>query len=103
MILDTSLSFDEHVISVQSKINKTIGLLRKLHNTLPRQELIIINKAFVRPHPGYGNILYDQAYNASFHQKLVKNTVQCLYSNNRRAILGTFKEANKSRIGLRIP
>ena len=27
-------------------------------------------KAFVRPHLDYGNIIYDQAQNASFHQKL---------------------------------
>ena len=42
MILDASLSFEEHLISVQSKTNKTIGLLRKLQNTLPRQALITI-------------------------------------------------------------
>ena len=29
MILDASLSFEEHLIGVQSKTNKTIGLLRK--------------------------------------------------------------------------
>ena len=29
VILDSSLSFDEHLISVQSKTNKTIGLLRR--------------------------------------------------------------------------
>ena len=72
MILDFSLSFDGHLISVQSKTNKTIGLLCKLQNTLPRQALITIYKAFVRPHLDYGDILYDQAYNASFHQKLEK-------------------------------
>ena len=40
VILDASLSFNEHLISVQSKANKTIDLLRKFHNTLPRQALI---------------------------------------------------------------
>ena len=72
VILDASLSFDEHLISVQSKTNKTIGVLRKLQNTLPRQALITIYKAFARPHLDYGDILYDQAYNASFHQKREK-------------------------------
>ena len=37
VILDASLSFDEHLISDQSKTNKTIGLLRKLQNNLPRE------------------------------------------------------------------
>ena len=72
MILDASLSFDEHLIRVQSKTNKTIGLPRKLQNTLPRLALIAIYKAFVRPSLDYNDILYDQAYNASCHQKLEK-------------------------------
>ena len=32
--------------------------------------LITLYKAFVRPHLDYGDIIYDQAHNASFHQKL---------------------------------
>ena len=41
-----------------TKINQTIGLLRKLQNLLPRTALITIYKAFVRPHLDYGDILY---------------------------------------------
>ena len=70
--LDASLCFEEHLISVQSKENKTIGLLRMLQNTLPRQALITMYNVFVRPHLDHGDILYDQAYNTSFHQKLEK-------------------------------
>ena len=81
MILDASLNFDEHLISVQSKTNKTIGLLRKLQNTLATQALIIIYKAFVKPHLHYDDILYDQAYSASCHQKLEKT--QYLHNNSR--------------------
>ena len=93
MILDASLSFDEHLISVQSKTNKTIGLLRKLQNTLPRQALITIYKAFVRPHLDYGDTLYDRAYNASFHQKLEK--IQC---NACVAITGVIRGTSKEQI-----
>ena len=76
VILDARVSFEEHLISDQSKTNKTIGFLRKLENTLPRQAFLTIYKAFVRPHLDYGDILYDQAYNASFHQKLEKYNIQ---------------------------
>ena len=55
---------------VSGKISKTIGLLRKLQNSLPRAALITISKVFIRPHLDYGDILCDQAYNTSFHQKL---------------------------------
>ena len=27
-------------------------------------------KAFVRPHPDYGDVIYDEACNETFHQKL---------------------------------
>ena len=68
--LDFKLTFEEHLLNVFKKVNKTIGLLRKLQNLLPRTTLIAIYKAFVRPHRDYGDILYDQAFNSSFHGRL---------------------------------
>ena len=62
--------FDEHLEMVSLKISKILGLLQKLHNLLPRSALITLYKAFVRPYLNYGNILYDQAYNMSFYNKL---------------------------------
>ena len=70
IILDSKLTFENHINMVTTKINKTIGLLRKLQNLLPRTALITIYKAFVRHHLDYGDILYDQAFNFSLQQKL---------------------------------
>ena len=84
---------------VSLKIRKTLGLLRKLHNLLPRSALITIYKAFVRPHLDYGDILYDQAYNMSFHHKL--ESIQynaCLAITG--AIRGTSKEKLYQELGL---
>ena len=53
IILDIKLTFEEHLKSVFKKTNKTIGLLQKLSNLLPRQALVTISKAFVRPHLDY--------------------------------------------------
>ena len=53
-----------------TKLNKTIELLRILQNLLPRTALLTIYKTFVRPRLDYGDILYDQAVNLSFHHKL---------------------------------
>ena len=57
IILDSKLTLENHINMVITKINKTIGLLRKLQNLLPRTTLIKIYKAFVRPHLDYGDIL----------------------------------------------
>ena len=93
------LIFDEHLKMVSLKICKTLGLLRKLHNLLPRSALITIYKAFVRSHLDYGDILYDQAYNMSFHHKL--ESIQynaCLAITG--AIQGTSKEKLYQELGI---
>ena len=75
------------------KISKTIGLLRKLHNFLPRAALITTYKAFIRPHLDYGDILYDQAYNMSFHRKL-----ESIQYNACLAITGTIRGTSKEKL-----
>ena len=68
--LDARLSFEKHLGAVLRKINKTIGLIRKFQNLWPRTVLITLYKDFVCLHLDYDDILYDQAHNASFHEKL---------------------------------
>ena len=70
IILDVKLTFEEDLKNVFNKTNKTIGLLRKLFNLLPRQALVTIYKAFIRPHLDNGDVLYDQVFNHSFHEKI---------------------------------
>ena len=70
MYLDTKLNFQEHLSNVLSKVNKTIGLLRKLEAFLTRQSLVTVYEAFIRLHLDYWDIIYDQTYNESFHQKI---------------------------------
>ena len=69
IILDPKLTFENYLKMLTTKIRETIELLRKLQNLLPRIALTTIYKAFVRPHLDYGDILYNQAFNLSFHQK----------------------------------
>ena len=70
IILDSKLTFKDQNTTVLSKTNRTIALLRKLQNLLPGEPLITIYKAFVRPHLNYGDVLSDQAFNVSSHEKL---------------------------------
>ena len=52
------------------KFNESIGVIKKLQNKLPRQELLTIYKSFVRRHLDYGDNIYDQPNNESFCQKI---------------------------------
>ena len=86
MYLDTKLNFQEPLNNVLSKVNKTIGLLRKLQAFLPCQSLVTVYKAFIRPHLDYWDIIYDQTYNESFHHKM--ESIQC---NAALAITGAIR------------
>ena len=76
-----------------------MGVLDKLQSLLARGALITIYKAFVRPHLNYGDVLYDQSFNTSFHEKL--EFIQynaCLALT--RAIRGTSTENVYRELGL---
>ena len=70
IFLDVRLTFEEHLKEITTKVNKTIGMFQKLKKTLPRPALMTMYKAFVRAHLDYGDMIYDETYSKTFHQKL---------------------------------
>ena len=99
VILEVKLTFEEHLKNVFKKTDKTIGLLKKLSNLFPRQALVTIYKVFIRPHLAYGDILYDKAFNNSFHTKMESIRYNaCLPITG--AIRGTSREKIYQEFGL---
>ena len=47
LILDSQLSFEKHLKAIFNKVNKTIGLIRKLRNFLAKPSLLTTYKSFV--------------------------------------------------------
>ena len=93
MFLDSKLDFKEHIQNVSNKVSKTIEFLRKLQKILPRPPLITIYKSFIRSHLDYGDIIYDQAYNVSFHQK-----IESIQYNAALAITGAIRETSREKL-----
>ena len=93
MQLDKKLNFEEQLKKVESNVNKTIGIIHKLQNVLPRSALLTIYKSFIRPHLDYGDIIYDKAFNESFHAKL-----ESLQYNATLAITGAIKGSSTEKI-----
>ena len=78
---------------MKSNVNKTVGIIRKLENVLPRSALLTIYKSFIRSHLDYGDIIYDKAFNESFHAKL-----ESLQYNATLAITGAIKRSSTEKI-----
>ena len=93
MILDSKLDFKEHIQNVFSSVSKTIGLLCKLQKNLLRPPLITIYKSFIRSHLDYGDIIYDERYNVSFHQK-----IESIQYNAALATTGAIRGTSKEKL-----
>ena len=70
MLLDVKMDFQGHLKNIYSKVNKKVSLFRKFHKTLPRLPLLTIYKSLIRPYLDYEDIIYDQVYTVSFHEKI---------------------------------
>ena len=91
MVLDTKLDFNLHLKNVRN-VNKTIGLPLELQKILPRESLITICKSFVRPHLDYRDIIYDPAYNTSFHQN-----IESIQYKTAQAVRAQYEELQKKK------
>ena len=102
LTLDVKLNFVEHVKNITQKASKTMGLLSRFQSILPWSSLLTIYKTFIRSHLDYADVIYDQAYNSYFHEKL-----KCLQYNAcleiTRAIRGTSSEKLFQELGLESP
>ena len=93
MYLDSKLDLSEHLKTIFQKTNKTIGLLRKLQNLLPRAPVLTIYKSFIRPHLNYGDMIYDQTFNMSFQQKM-----EIIQYNAALAITGAIRGSSREKL-----
>ena len=93
IILDESLSFEEHLKTISVKTKKTLYLLGKLQNLLPGAALITLYKSFIRPYLDYDDIIYEQGFNSSFQEKL-----ESIQYNASLAITGAIRGTSKEKL-----
>ena len=93
MFLDNKLNLGRHLKYITNKVKKSVGLLRKLQMILSRRSLVTIYKSFIRPHLDYGDIIFDQAFNKSFHDNL-----ESIQYNASLAITGARRGTSKEKL-----
>ena len=61
--------------------------------TLPKKSLLTLCKSFIRPHLGYGEVVYDQSNNDTFcgkHEFILSNAALAITAE----IKGSFRESD---------
>lgn len=96
--LNSRLDLKDNLEIIFKKVSRAIGFLRKLQNLLPIKSLMTIYKykSFIRPHMVYGDIIYAQVFNSSFHRKL--GSIQY---HAARAITGAVLTSEEKLSGVR--
>ena len=93
LLFDKRPAFDRHVEEVILRANKGVGVITGLRRYLPRNSLLTIYKALIRPHLDYGDVVYDYPGNASFMQKL-----ESVQYNASLAITGCFRGTSRDKL-----
>ena len=85
MFLEVILNFSYHIKEKISKVNKGIGIIKKLSKTLTWYALITVYQSLVRLQLDYGDIIDDQPSNESLNQKIER-----IWCNAALAVAGMY-------------
>ena len=78
--IEETLSWKPHINIIGNKISRSIGIINKLHHTLPSEILLTLYNTLILPHIYYGTLLWG--FNAPRVLKLQKRAVR-LISNSK--------------------
>ena len=93
LIVDDTLTWDEHVDYISTKISKNIGIIKRVRTFLPRHSLLTLYRTPIRPYLRYCNTVWRQCSNT------LKEKLQCLQNKVARAIaFQKYDEANHRNI-----
>ena len=93
LFLGSKLNFSGHINKKIKKATKGINAIRKINFSLLRSSLLTIYKSFVRPHLGYGDVIYDQSNDSSLSGK-----TESLQYNAVLAITGPIRGTSKEKL-----
>ena len=68
VILNTRLSWEDHITSVCSKVSRFVGILNRLKYELPNRILFALYNAFILSHLSYCNSVWGNTYSSHLHK-----------------------------------
>ena len=97
LVLDRNLNWKSHVNFISKKISKTVGIMTKLKNFLPRRALHNIYNALILPHFNYCAIIWGWQSNSlsKIQKKAIRTITKSRYNAHTNKL---FKELNTLKI-----
>ena len=80
IVINKNLTWDDHLVHTRNKINKKLGLLRRIKPYLPLSARITFFNSFILPLFDYGDIIWGDRGNASLMAELqvLQNKAACI-------------------------
>ena len=72
LLIDENLSWKNHIYTLTTKINKTVGLIAKLRHIVPNRTLLDIYKSLIAPNITYGLTSWGTASKTLLNNILVR-------------------------------
>ena len=70
VLIDSNLSWNNHVANVALKISKTIGIIARLRHFLPLSVLLNIYNSLIHPYLSYGLVVWGQTSKTNLEKNL---------------------------------
>ena len=92
LLLDEKRTFNDHITSKLTTVNKLTSTLRKLYHYIPRNSVVTIYKSFIRAqlYYDYADVIFDKPSNVTLYNAALART---------GSIRGTFKENLYQELG----
>ena len=86
ILIDSNLSWKQHIDYITLKISKTVGLIAKLRHFVPTDILLSIYRSLILPYLTYGLVIWGQTCKSYLKKILVlqKQVLRLIFFKNRR-------------------
>ena len=86
VLIDSNLSWQDHINYISLKINKTIGIISRLRYVLPTSILLHIYRSLIHPYISYGLSVWGQTSKLNLEKILIlqKRALRLFYFRNNR-------------------
>lgn len=81
VLIDSNLSWKDHINHIVAKISRLIGVIAKLRHFVPTQTLLNIYRSLIQPHMSYGIVVWGYAAQTHLDKllKLQKRALRLIY------------------------